>query len=256
MEDDNPYIDHPLQRLDEQSRNQTSFQNIEIQQDIFNLNAEQESRKLKIVMIKEVESYDDLTTGSESSKEIQQNSPAGRRNLLQHQERRDKYLTNSQKGRRFVVDRDFADGRLKKGANHKRASTDEVLDNLRDFQPPFRESNRSAGHAQRDQAIVEKYLNEIYDRSAHLLPPVHNAESEVEHEASAMSGKSPGRGRPRKPHSSINASNSRDNHTDEPPLSSPTLAEEAQEVADSEDSYVGSSVQGWTRLRFESSATG
>jgi hypothetical protein len=188
---------------------------------------------------------------------ILENDPVARRILIKHQEGHSKHLRNAQKGTLFVVDQHFPDGRLKKGANHKRASSDEDLNNFKDFQPPsLRERDTFAEHAQHDRAFVEKYGDEIYGRSAHLLSAAHNAEPEVGHEASAMSGKSPGRGRPRKQHSANKVPNPPDNRTDEPSSPSPTLAEKEQEVADSQESYVSLHARGGQGCGWKSSATG
>ena len=235
----NRYIDHLLDCPGESERNKTSIQNAKINKQISHFNAEHEPRKIKMAAINRVESYDDLMIIGEGFQKILENDPVARRMLIKHQERHSKHVRNAQKGTLFVVDQHSPDGRLKKGTNHKRAASDEDLNNLKDFQPPSRRGRDTfEEHAQHDGAFVEKSVDEIYGRSAHLLSPAHNVEPGVGHEASAMPGKSPGRGRPRKQHSANQAPNPPDNRTDELSSPSPTLAENEQEVADSQESYV------------------
>ena len=130
----NRYIDCHLDCLDEFERSKTSIQNAKINKQISHFNTEHEPRKINIAAVNRVESYDDLMSIGEGFQKILGSDPEARRILIKHQERHSKHLRNAQKGTLFVIDQHSPDGRLKKGANHKRASSDEDLNNLKKCQ--------------------------------------------------------------------------------------------------------------------------
>ena len=163
-------------------------------------------------------------------------TPRIARKYNEHEGQRIKQLRNVQERPLCLVDPDH--GRLMKGANHKRGYTFVDLNDLRKLQPSVRECNTTSELSRHGQDRVDESKENGYERGRSLSPPAHYAQFEVGHAASEMSGKSPGKERKRKQHSTSAKPTTFDSPADGP-TSSYTLDKDEQEIADSQESYVG-----------------
>jgi hypothetical protein len=137
---------------------------------------------------------------------------------------------------------------LEKGANHKRVLTEVDFDVLKGHKLLNFDWNDSPELSRDNQALVEEYLETVYEQSRSSPPQAHHGPLAVGHEVSTMPGRSPGRKRKQ-------SSNSAEpTVVDDPPnlsISPQTITDLEQEIANSQEAFVGPSIHGWTRLWLE-----
>jgi hypothetical protein len=173
----------------------------------------------------------------EKIRELQQDSSLVNDTESQQDEVYSKYLRFTNR-RTSVADVEHGHGGSKKGANHKRsAASDPNVQHLEKLHRPLHECNTTAELSRHSRSDVEEPRERVRKRrrrSPSSQPQY--AQPTVEHEASAMAGKSPGR--KRKQYSSSKKRTALEDLPDGA-ASSPTHEDE---ISDSQASYVCCSI--------------